>query len=70
MIVSTSISSVFGTPMKGVIIQMPVEEAEQLLKMVQQGFAHPPMVGLNTDYKAQNVGAEFTRQVKEAVNAK
>lgn len=56
--------------MKGVIIQMPVEEAEQLLKMVQQGFAHPPMVGLNTDYKAQNVGAEFTRQVKEAVNAK
>ena len=57
----------FGLEMEGIEVRMTREEAREVLKMVSQGFSHPPMIGNNTDYDAKRIGGEFTRTVEEAL---
>lgn len=67
MLATKITEKIFGKPVEGVEVRMTKAEAQAVLKMVQQGFAHPPMIGINTDYDTKAVGADFSVQVGEAL---
>lgn len=58
----------FGSTVVGVQVQMSKEEAKSLLAMLGQGFAHPPMKGINVDYDAKTIGADLTTGIREQLN--
>ena len=65
MIIKKVVEDVFGSPVSGIEIRLTSDESQLLVKMIKQGFLHPPQIGLNTDYKAKELGGQVVRQIEE-----
>lgn len=65
MVIKESTETAFGTPIKGITIQMTFEEAKALERMLAMGFQYPPKIGMNTDFNAQDIGGKISSKIRE-----
>ena len=68
MLVTKATENAFGTPVNGVHIELTASEAANIVKMVSQGFTHPPQDRSgNTDYTARELGGRLVREIEAAI---
>jgi hypothetical protein len=66
MLVKESTETAFGTEVKGVTVQLTMEEAKGVATMLLAACLNPPKArdGMNTDWKAKELGGKLYDQIR------
>jgi hypothetical protein len=68
MIVTESTETAFGAEIKGVTIQLTMEEAKGLAAVLLVGIVNPPKArdGINTDWTAKEISGKVYDGIRKA----
>jgi hypothetical protein len=67
MIVKESSEAAFGTEIKGITVQLTMDEAKAVAKVLLQGVVNPPKSrdGFNTDWDAKKIGGQIYDEIRK-----